>query len=88
MTRFDKVIAALKEEEALLAAQIGKVRDAMAALGGVPAAYQRRQRVRAVKRVVTNARQMTAEQKAEVSRRMKAYWLKRKKAQAKAKPEG
>lgn len=85
MTRFEKVVAALKEEESLLAAQLGKVRDAMAALGDVPAEYRRRQRVRAVKQVVKKARRMTAEQKAEVSRRMKSYWQKRKKAQAKDK---
>jgi len=83
VNRFENVIAALKAEESLLTAQLGKVRDAMGALGDVPADYKRRQQVRAVKRVVKNARKMTAEQKADVSKRMKAYWLKRKKAQGK-----
>ncbi|MGE0591614.1 MAG: hypothetical protein AB7G23_00635 [Vicinamibacterales bacterium] len=68
----------------MLEAQLGKVRDAIAALGGVAQDYKRRQAVRSAKTVARNARRMTAAQRAEVSKRMKKYWAERRKAKAKA----
>ncbi|MDA1186095.1 MAG: hypothetical protein O2930_15830 [Acidobacteria bacterium] len=78
--RLGQVLAALRKEESFLQAEIGKVRDAMAALGGVGKEYQRRQDIRQVKAVVRNVRKMTAAQKKAVSARMKQYWAARKKA--------
>ena len=77
--RLDKVIASLRGEETFLEAQLGKVRDAIAALGGVKQTYQRKQKARKVKSAVRKVRKMTAAQKAEVSKRMKKYWAARKK---------
>ena len=79
--RLEQVLAGLRKEESFLAAELGKIRDALAALGGVGKDYQRRQAVRQVKTVARNARKMTAAQKKAVSARMKKYWAARKKAQ-------
>jgi hypothetical protein len=78
--RLRPVIDALQKEEGVLAAQLNKVRDAIAALGGASREYRRRQTVRKAKTVVRNARKMTAAQKAEVSKRMKTYGAGRRKA--------
>jgi len=77
--RLQQVLDALRKEEGLLESQLGKVRDAMAALGGVGQAYQRRQRVRRARTIARNARAMTAAQKEAVSLRMKKYWAERRK---------
>ena len=79
--RLEQIVAGLREEESFLAAELGKIRDALAALGGVGKDYQRRQAVRQVKTVARNARKMTAAQKKAVSTGMKKYWVARKKAQ-------
>lgn len=76
------VLATLKKEESVLQAQLGKVRDAMAALAGVPQAYKRKRAVRKAKTVARNVRTMTAVQRKAVSQRMKAYWAARKKAKS------
>ena len=76
------VLATLQKEESTLQAQLGKVRDAMAALAGVPQSYKRKQAVRKAKTVVRNVRTMTAAQRKAVSQRMKAYWAAQKKAKS------
>ena len=77
--RFRRVVDSLRKEQGLLESQLGKVRDALAALGGVGRAYQQRQRLRQAKTVVKNVRRMSAAQKKAVSERMRKYWAKRKK---------
>jgi hypothetical protein len=79
-SRFGKVLSALRTEEGFLEAQLGKVRDAIGALGGVGKEYARLRRTRQVKTVVSNARKMTATQRKAVSARMKKYWAARRKA--------
>ena len=81
-SRLGAVLAALRQEQGFLEAQLGKVRDAIGALGGVGKQYQRLRRTRQVKTVVNNARKMTAAQKSAVSARMKKYWAARRKAKA------
>ena len=81
--RLGQVLAGLRKEESFLQAELGKVRDALAALGGVGKDYQRRQGIRQVKTVVRNVRKMTEAQKKTVSARMKKYWAARKKAKGK-----
>jgi hypothetical protein len=73
-----QVISALRREQGLLEAQLGKVRDAISALGGVGKEYQRLQRKREITTVVRNARRMTAAQRKAVSARMKKYWAERR----------
>jgi hypothetical protein len=78
-----QVLSALRLEEGFLEAQLGKVRDALAALGGVGKEYQRLARTRQAKTVARNvrkrnARKMTAAQKKAVSARMKKYWAERR----------
>ena len=79
-TRFQALLSVLAKEESLLQSQLGKVRDAIAALGGVGKEYQRRQRVRKVKTVARRVVKMTAAQRKAVSVRMKKYWAARTKA--------
>jgi len=78
--RLRPVIDALQKEESVLAAQLNKVRDALAALGGASREYRRRQTVRKAKTVVRNVRKMTAAQRKAVSKRMKKYWAEQRKA--------
>ena len=78
--RFHSVLSALAKEESVLESQLGKVRDAIAALSGVGRAYQRRQAMRKVKTVARNVRTMTAAQRKAVSERMTKYWAARRKA--------
>jgi hypothetical protein len=78
--RLGQVLSALREEQGFLESQLGKVQDAITALGGIGREYRRRQTIRRVKTVVGNARTMTAEQKKAVSARMKKYWAARRKA--------
>ena len=77
--RFARVLTALQKEESVLAAQLGKVRDAIAALSDVPRDYRLRRGVRQVKTVSRNVRKMTTEQRDAVALRMKKYWAKRRK---------
>ena len=77
-SRLGQVISALRREQGLLEAQLGKVRDAISALGGVGKEYQRLQRKREITTVVRNARRMTAAQRKAVSARMKKYWAERR----------
>ena len=81
--RLEQVLAVLRKEESFLQAELGKVRDALAALGGVGKDYQRRQAIRQVKTVAKNVRKMTEVQKKAVSARMKKYWAARRKTQGK-----
>ena len=81
-SRLGQVLSALRQEQGFLEAQLGKVRDAIAALGGVGKEYQRLRRTRAITTVVGNARKMSAAQKKAVSARMKKYWAERRKAKA------
>jgi cell fate (sporulation/competence/biofilm development) regulator YmcA (YheA/YmcA/DUF963 family) len=67
--RVQDVISALRKEESILQKQIGRVRDAIAALGDVRTDYKVRQGVRKAKTVATNAQTMTAAQKKAVSDR-------------------
>lgn len=76
------VLAALRKEEGVLHGQLGKVRDAIAALAGVPQAYKRKQAVRKARTVAGNVKKMTAAQRKAVSQRMKAYWAARRKAKS------
>jgi hypothetical protein len=79
-SRLGQVLSALRREQSVLQAQLGKVTDAIAALGGVGREYRRRQRVRQVKTVARKVRKMTAAQRKAVSARMKKYWAERRKA--------
>jgi hypothetical protein len=81
-SRLGQVLSALRLEEGFLEAQLGKVRDALAALGGVGKEYQRLARTRQAKTVARNVRKMSAAQRKAVSARMKKYWAKRRKAKA------
>ena len=77
-SRFGKVLSALRTEEGFLEAQLGKVRDAIGALGGVGKEYQRLRRTRQVKTVARNVKKMSAAQRKAVSARMKKYWAERR----------
>jgi len=81
-SRLGLVLSALRQEEGFLEAQLGKVRDAIGALGGVGKEYRRLRRTRQVKTVARNVRTMSAAQKKAVSARMKKYWAARRKAKA------
>jgi hypothetical protein len=70
-SRLGQAPSVLRKEQGSLEAQLGKVRDAVAALGGVGREYRRRQRVRQVKAVARKVRKMTAAQKKAVGARMK-----------------
>jgi len=73
-------LAALRKEENVLRTQLGKVQDAIAALGDVGTDYRIRQQVRRVKTVSKNARTMSTAQRKAVSERMKKYWAARRSA--------
>jgi hypothetical protein len=77
-SRLGQVLSALRREQGLLEGQLGKVRDAISALGGVGKEYQRLQRKRDIKTIVRNARRMSAAQRKAVSTRMKKYWAERR----------
>ncbi len=79
-SRLTQVLSVLQQEESLLEAQLGKVKDAIAALGGVSRDYKVRQGIRKAKTVARNARKMTAAQRKAVGIRMKKYWAERRKA--------
>jgi hypothetical protein len=81
-SRLGQVLSALRREQGLLEGQLGKVRDAISALGGVGKEYQRLQRKRDIKTIVRNARKMSAAQRKAVSARMKKYWAERRKAKS------
>ena len=81
--RLEQVVAVLRTEESVLRAELGKIRDALAALGGVGKDYQRRQAIPQVKTVAKKRRKMTAAQKKAVGARMKKYWAARRKAKGK-----
>ena len=78
--RLGQVLSALRQEQGFLEAQLGKVRDAIGALGGVGKEYQRLRRTRQVKAVARNVRKMSTAQKKAVSARMKKYWAQRRKS--------
>jgi len=68
--RIAQLMSALPQEERLLGAQLGKVRDAIASLGGVSREYRVRQGLRKTKTVARNARKMTAAQRKAVGQHM------------------
>jgi hypothetical protein len=72
----------LQKEESVLDAQLGKVRDAIAALGDVGRDYKVRQGVRKARTVARNVRKMSGAQREAVALRMKDYWAKRRKAKS------
>ena len=78
-SKLGQVLSALRSDEGFLEAQLGKVRDAIGALGGVGKEYQRLRRTRQVKTVARNVKKMTAAQRKAVSARMKKYWAERRK---------
>jgi hypothetical protein len=78
--RLAKILAALEKEEGVLDAQLGKVRDAIAALGDVARDYKVRQGVRKAKTVARNVRTMSTAQRKAVALRMTEYWAARRKA--------
>lgn len=78
--RLAQVLAVLQKEESVLDAQLGRVRDAIAALGDVARDYKVRRGVRKAKTAARNVRKMSAAQRQAVALRMKAYWAKRRKA--------
>jgi hypothetical protein len=84
-SRFGQVLSALRTEEGFLEAQLGKVRDAIGALGGVGKEYQRLRRTRQVQTVARNAKKMSTAQRKAVSARMKKYWAARRRAKTPAK---
>jgi hypothetical protein len=71
--RLRQVLDSLRKEQSLLQSQLAKVSDAIAALGGTS-----REQSQKSKPVARKRRGMTAAQKADVSKRMKAYWAARK----------
>ena len=73
--RLRQVLDSLRKEASLLESQLGKVRDAIAALGGSSSSRGPAERAKPVRR---KRRGMTAAQKAEVSKRMKKYWAARR----------
>jgi hypothetical protein len=73
--RLRQVLDSLRKEQSILESQLGKVRDAIVALGG---ASTRREQTKRARPVARKRRGMTATQKAAVSKRMKAYWAARK----------
>lgn len=73
--RLRQVLDTLRKEASSLESQLGKVREAIAALGGASSPAQERQ---SGKPVARKRRGMTAAQKKAVSKRMKAYWAARK----------
>lgn len=78
--RLAGILTALQKEESVLDAQLGKVRDAIAALGDVARDYKVRQGVRKAKTVARNVRTMSTVQRKAVALRMREYWAKRRKA--------
>jgi hypothetical protein len=70
-----------REEEGFFNSQLEKVRDAIAALGGVGKEYTWLRRTRKVKTVVRNARRMSAAQRKAVSATMKKYWADRRRTE-------
>lgn len=75
--RLRQVLDSLRTEQSLLESQLGKVRDAIAALGGTS-----RESIQKAKPIARKRRGMTAAQKAEVSNRMKKYWAERRATKA------
>jgi hypothetical protein len=78
--RLAEILAALQKEESVLDVQLGKVRDAIAALGDVARDYKVRQGVRKAKTVARNVRTMSTAQRKAVALRMREYWAKRRRA--------
>ena len=76
-SRVGQALAALRREEGFLQDQLGKVRDAIAALGGVGKEYARLQGAR--KKRSRKGTPMSDAQKKAVSARMKKYWAERRK---------
>jgi len=79
-SRLEQVLSALQKEQGFLEHQLGKVQDAISALGGVGQQFKRLRRTKTLKTVVRNARTMNAAQRKAVSARMKKYWAERRKA--------
>ncbi len=77
MEQFTRVLSVLRKEETLLERQLNRIRRAIEALGSEGRrVVQRRPKVR--RKTTRRARRITAAQRKAVSRRMKAYWAKRR----------
>ncbi len=77
MEQFTRVLSMLRKEETLLERQLNRIRRAIEALGSEGRrVVQRRPKVR--RKMTRRAGNMTAAQRKAVSRRMKAYWAKRR----------
>ena len=82
MANFAKILATLRKEEKQLAARAAQIRSAIRALTGGSGAPIPLGGPKARKNVAKKKRgrgKMSVAQKKAVSRRMKAYWAKRKK---------
>ena len=75
MEQFTRVLSVLRKEETLLERQLNRIRRAIEALGSEGGRAVKRGR----KRVARKKGKMTAAQRKAVSKRMKAYWAKRRK---------
>ncbi len=78
MEQFTRVVSMLRKEETLLERQLTRIRRAIEALGSVGGRAVKKGR----KGVARKKGKMTAAQRKVVSRRMKKYWAKRRKAKA------
>ena len=82
MADFTIIVAALRNEERQLTSRAAQIRSAIAALtggSGAPIPLGKRKGRKKVAKKERGRRTMSAAQKKAVSRRMKAYWAKRKK---------
>jgi hypothetical protein len=78
--RVARVLTLLQKEESVLDAQLGKVRDAIAAVRDATLDYKVRQGVRKAKTVARNVGKMSIAQRKAVALRMKEQWAERRKA--------
>ena len=78
MEQFTRVVSMLRKEETLLERQLNRVRRAIEVLGSTGKMAVRRSR----KGVARKKGKITAAQRKAVSRRMKAYWAKRRRERA------
>ena len=76
MEQFTRVVSMLRTEETLLERQLNRIRRAIEALESTGKKAVRRSR----KGVARKKGNMSAAQRKAVSKRMKAYWAKKKKA--------
>ncbi len=78
MEQFTRVVSMLRKEETLLERQLNRIRRAIEALGSTDKRAVKRGR----KGVARKKGKMTAARRKAVSKRMKAYWAKRRRERA------